>query len=490
MASITLHKGSAQLSAVSLVEKLQALVAPAERIKPKVTKIHKRRIIPRAPVGKFGRGTMRDRAIQADARPVALRAIGQKRKALSAAALADPTLSIQATELGAVADKNRASNVCEPSVAVAGDVVFYTGNWFAAISRDRGKTFKWINPETAFPDPDGMSFCCDQVVHYIARIDRFVWLLQYTEREGGGNVQRLAFASAADAVQGNWQLFDLTPQSLGIPANRFLDFPDLAIGTNFLYVSTNAFRVDEWVSSAVARIRLKDIKSGNISIDFVRSDTLFNLRLAQNLGKTAYFAAHVDTSTLAVFAWPENKTAAQSKRIKIKSWLGGNYVADTPNGNTWLARLDDRITGGAKSGSTLTFAWVANRNDSDRPFPYIRMASINATTLTLKANNDFFETAAATAYPALGCNRAGQLGMAYLVGGPNRFPSFCVAQSTATKFISAQVKAGGANSPDGQWGDYLTVRPATPDAEQFACAGFVRNAGASDSAPWFALFET
>src|SRR3984893_2423749 len=74
-----------------------------------------------------------------------------------------------------------AGNVGEPSLSVNGDVVFYTGNWYAAISSDGGNTFKFIDPKgMAQPaDPPEMTFCCDQVVNYMPSIDTFVWLLQY-----------------------------------------------------------------------------------------------------------------------------------------------------------------------------------------------------------------------------------------------------------------------------------------------------------------------
>jgi hypothetical protein len=55
-----------------------------------------------------------------------------------------------------------------------GNVVFYTGNWYAALSSDGGNTFQYVDPFTAFPDPPNMGFCCDQVVQYIPQIDTFV----------------------------------------------------------------------------------------------------------------------------------------------------------------------------------------------------------------------------------------------------------------------------------------------------------------------------
>ena len=90
-----------------------------------------------------------------------------------------------------------AGSVGEPSCSINGDVVFYTGNWYAAVSVDGGKTFKFIDPNNmAQPaDPAGVTFCCDQVVNYIPPpVDTFVWLLQYGPRTGD-NLQRLAFAT-------------------------------------------------------------------------------------------------------------------------------------------------------------------------------------------------------------------------------------------------------------------------------------------------------
>lgn len=56
-----------------------------------------------------------------------------------------------------------ASNVGEPSVSVNSNVVFFTGNWYVALSVDGGKTFKFIDPNgMAQPnDPPGVTFCCD-----------------------------------------------------------------------------------------------------------------------------------------------------------------------------------------------------------------------------------------------------------------------------------------------------------------------------------------
>ena len=148
----------------------------------------------------------------------------------------DVTQDIQVvvnTPLPQPAQNRTASNVGEPSVSVNDDVVFYTGNWYAALSVDGGKSFKFIDPNSmAQPKyPQGVTFCCDQVVNYMPAIDTFMWLMQYGPSTGD-NIQRLAFAKTADVKAGRWQLFDITTQMLGVPG-FFMDFPDLAVGANF-----------------------------------------------------------------------------------------------------------------------------------------------------------------------------------------------------------------------------------------------------------------
>src|SRR5215470_14611202 len=122
------------------------------------------------------------------------------------------------TELTQPGLNHTAGAVGEPSVSMNGDVVFYTGNWYAAVSTDRGQTFKFIDPNNmAQPnDPQNVTFCCDQIVNYIPSIDTFVWLLQYGPSTGD-NIQRLAFAQTNDVKAGRWRLLDITTQALGVP---------------------------------------------------------------------------------------------------------------------------------------------------------------------------------------------------------------------------------------------------------------------------------
>src|SRR5207248_3286580 len=114
------------------------------------------------------------------------------------------------------------SSTAEPSGASGGGVVFVTSNWFAAYSIDGGNSFKQLDPTTIFPN-DTVGFCCDQIVQYVPRIDRFIWLLQ-------GNGNRIASASPADIVASKgtaWTYWNLTPDIFGQTGASF-DYPDLS----------------------------------------------------------------------------------------------------------------------------------------------------------------------------------------------------------------------------------------------------------------------
>jgi hypothetical protein len=454
------------------------------KLGPAKRKIHRRRVLPEVVVG----------AEVMDLNPSPRANFGG---ALPLAAMAgleaatDNVVLVKNTELGRVADNNTASNVGEPSVASNGQVVFYTGNWYAAISVDGGDTFRFVNPNSSFPNPPNQRFCCDQVVHYIKKIDTFVWLLQYGRTDGqeGDNIQRLAFARTADAREGRWRLFDITTQAVGLPG-LFLDFPDLAVGTNMLYMTTNAFEEGAWRASVVVRLPLAGIKSGNITAQRFISRGVASLRVAQNCTTRAIFAGHVNTSTLRVFTWDENSTQVTPRDVAVARWAGGNgYLSRTPDGGNWLGRADPRLTGATVRGSEVWFAWGSNRGGvNNRPHPFVQIARLRTSDFAVIDNVNIWDPSSATCYAALSTNSASEVGVSYMVGGGPRFPSHVVGILTGTR--KDAIVAEGVRAPDDeQWGDYLTVRRHYPKQRLFSATGFTLQGGAAqDSTPRYVLF--
>src|SRR5260370_7556628 len=166
-------------------------------------------------------------------------------------------------------------------------------------------------------DPEGVTFCCDQVVNYVpAPVVTFVWLLEYGPRSGD-NIQRVAFAKTDDVKAGRWRTFDITTQALGAQG-AFLDFPDLAVGANFLYMTTNIFpSTNGGAGTAVVRIPLDSIAAGNPTAEKFVSMELVSFRVAQNCRAPAYFAPHRDTSTLAVFSSPQHHAPPRPKDVDV-----------------------------------------------------------------------------------------------------------------------------------------------------------------------------
>jgi hypothetical protein len=373
--------------------------------------------------------------------------------------------------------------------------VFFTGNWYAAMSQDGGKTFAFVDPKsTQQPtDPPDSQFCCDQVVNYISQIDTFVWLLQYMPEKD--NFQRLGFATPAEVVEGRWRFFDITTQMLGKPG-AFLDFPDLAVGTNYLYVSTNIF-LPNAVGSAVVRIPLATIQSGKPTAQRFVSMDLQSFRVAQNCGATGLFAAHQDTSTLAVFSWPEDRSTPASASVGVARWIGGNgYQSRTPDGRRWLDRADPRITGAALAGTELWFAWSVDSGSNHRPKPFVQIARIESQDMTLLENVNVFDTDAATCYGGLSSNQ-NEVAMSYMIGGGTHFPSHVVALLTGTRkdVMAGAGDRGPVADPQtgkGEWGDYLTVRPVFPlDRKLFAATGYTLKGtvdAQNDATPRFVVF--
>lgn len=468
------------------------LAAPPTFVKPK--KIHPRHVLPLIKEG-VERG-FHSQSEESFIRP--LSAVSPLAlPSLVPLATTDQLTIITNTELRSAADQKTAANVGEPSTAINGSVVFYTGNWYAAVSNDAGRTFQFIDPATAFPNPSHNStFCCDQVVQYISKIDTFVWLLQYGP-DTGDNIQRLAFAKSSDVVAGKWRLFDITTNSLNV-AGAFLDFPDLAVGANNLYVTTNIFGPGNKVGSAVVRIPLSSIASGQVTAQSFVSFDLQSFRVAQNCGETAFFAAHQDTSTLAVFSWKEGQNTPTQKSVAVARWLGGDgYFSRTADGRRWLDRADPRITGATMAKNELWFAWSVDRNSNHRPRPFIQIARVDATNLTLIDNVNVFNSTSATAYPALATNANDEVGISYMVGGGPLNPSHAVGILTGTRrdVIVSNGDRGPLSDPDtgkGEWGDYLTIRRAFPDQRFFAATGFtMKGPGDSsnrDCTPRFVVF--
>jgi hypothetical protein len=148
------------------------------------------------------------------------------------------------------------------------------------------------------------------------------------------------------------------------------------------------------------------------------------------------------------------------------------------------------------AGNELWFAWSVDRGSNQRPKPFVQIARIDSSNLTLVENLNIFDADSAICYAALGTNANNEVGMSYMIGGGSRFPSHVIGILTGTrKDVVVAVSDRGPLDPQtgkGEWGDYLTVRPVFPKQNLFAATGYTMKGSGDgsnqDATPRFVVF--
>jgi hypothetical protein len=396
--------------------------------------------------------------------------------------------------------QNLQFGIAEPSGSSGGGMIFVSFNFGVAFSTDGGSHFTVLDPTTMFND--SIKFCCDQVVQYVAKINRYVWLMQGASVENGGvGGYRLATASPA-AIASNpytaWTYWELTPTLFGQPPYTDFDFPSMSVGTGYIHINWDigfpacgGGKKNNTCNSGreVISIPLSQIQAGGtIQIQYTDpsdSSMAWADHLTQDTGNEIFWVGHNGTSLLRVFSWPEGSSSYSWTDVPIFTY-NPNYdgctnkagaiitcpkkdgkhipstaptpVVDPPTPVTrdWLFRAaDDAITGATRSGNQLWFAWNAAPGRG-LPQPYIEMVEINASTFTRTNQVQIWNPSFAFALPSLSTNECnGEIGLSLAHGGggteyPNHsvgfWGDFLVYDSTASDVTT------------GDFGDYVTIR--------------------------------
>jgi hypothetical protein len=394
-----------------------------------------------------------------------------------------------------LATSNTTSQVGEPSVANNGRFIFFSGNWYGSLSLDSGATFRYVNPYTKFPRVNG-GFCCDQVVLYDLSRDLLFWLLQYVE-DGTRNTLRLAIARGDTLATNTWYYYDFTPDGVNAAWTRqWFDYPDLALSSNFLYLTSNMFRLSGgWTRAVILRVSLDELAAGaGLTYNYYASTTHGSFRVTQGARDTAYWGAHTNLSSLRVFSWPENTTTVTWNDVAVTPWSDAVRAAPGPDGRDWCGRADGRITAAWVAKGVIGFMWSAAQNPPTRPYPYVRVVRINEATKTLIAEPDLWNRNFAYCYPATAPNDRGDLGLSVFYGGGTVHPSHAVGiddDFTPGVGWSLVTTRAGTNGPDrNRWGDYLAVRRHAPDGLTWVATGYTQQGGSAgtDIEPRFVHF--
>ncbi len=373
------------------------------------------------------------------------------------------------------------STVCEPSLSCFGNTILYTGNWFAFKSTDKGKNWKYLDPETFFPRPN-VDFSCDQsVIHDPSRKLTF-WILQYDNDSNGENVLRIAVNNSPSLKDDSWYWWDLKPGANSTWKKQWFDFNHAALSDNYLYVGTNMYDVDDrWKRCIIFRMsldKLADPKS-SVKYNFYSKTKNGSLRCTLGAKKIMYFASPNSDHSLKVFEWPEKSTKVKSHIVNITPFtLSASHKANCPDGNNWLKRCDDRITASWVSNDILGFMWTVGKQ-KNRPFPFVKCARMDAKNFKLLDEPDIWSDKFAYAYADVCPNDQGKPGITLFRGGGQEFPDHLIGvfDEDQKQWDLALAKNGTDAPEDLKWGDYLTCRKNTPNGKSWVASGFVLNGG-------------
>jgi hypothetical protein len=402
----------------------------------------------------------------------------------------------------------------EQSVATNGrGLVLYTTNTKDAFSVNGGRSFSPLDPSTVFPTAAG-GFCCDQVVTYVPSVDRFVWVLQYSDGTGGAqdstqpNVIRVATATSASFLSCNagcWSYYDWTPADLGAKSPAAgktvtLDRPHVAFSANMLSL-TAAIGYNpggKVYGSVIWRFPLAQL--GKViypSIVPVQAGSLptgskgdYRFTPAQNNifnnPSSQYFASRQTTSRLNLVQWLDRDPSPVFYEVDVPSIATQNNGGPTdaaPSGSDWAARYtaqDGVVVTGARTGRVVWFGWNAGR-DAPVPSggivhvhdqPAVEFVGIDVATL-LAVDYDSIEFAnAATVIPQLRTNGEGELGVDFMFGGPTINPTYAVGYLRRDYAAVVAIKGGAADPTGlGTSGDFLGLAADPGQMNCFVAAG-------------------
>jgi hypothetical protein len=380
------------------------------------------------------------------------------------------------------------SAVGEPSGDNAGNLRFQTGNWYAATSFDGGATFKFVNPFTIF----GTNFCCDQVAIYDPGRNAWFWLLQY-------NDGHLVLANSRNLV--NWCFYTWRPASFGLTGE--LDYNDLALTTNDIYIVSNFFPSGGGSGSIVARLPIDPqlTCSGFSYRWFARTDLGFTWKPVSGATDVLYWGTNwfgTLGSSFRIFKWAENSTTI----FWFDRTLGTTFAFFTRNSGqncgsrdgvvkNWCQFADSRVLGGARYSdpngtAQLVFSFNAKQGGPfSIAFPYTERVHFRESDFSYLFSDRIFNNTIAFQFTSLATDARGHIGMTTLFGGgtgsSHTFPSGGVDLNddvTPNQPWTFGVNAfgnGNACNDSGIFrsGDFLTTRAYRPTNTLFLGYNFV-----------------
>jgi hypothetical protein len=387
-------------------------------------------------------------------------------------------LGTKATSIGTPPDVNTARN---------GNVVMLSYNTKLLVSTDGGTNYSLLDPTTIFPsgptkDSKGNlldnGLCCDQKLMYVSSIDRFIWLQQFCGTGTGGcltgiNKVRIAAASTQDVINStgtSWTYWDLASATFNLGTTT-MDYPDLAVGDNYLYFSADAVGN----GLLVVRIPLNEIQGGGtINMNYTTpsdSSLAYGGHISQNTGDTVFWAGHKDNSTIRIFDFPESSGQYSWRDVSINSWPNGTISSTDPNGTNWLSFS---FPGSAVLGLTrrtaneVWFAWTGSSNSNFKN-PQVQVLEVNPSNYSSISQWQIWNDSYAFTYPSLATNSNLEVGISLGWGGNSFYGNNAVG--ILGDFVVWYPELSTISNSS-RYGDYFNVARSTPNSPLFDASGY------------------
>jgi hypothetical protein len=256
----------------------------------------------------------------------------------------------------------------------------------------------------------------------------------------------------------------------------------------------------------VARIPLNQLTAaGTINIGYTKASDIdgkaHGSHLTQNPGDSMFWAGHNGTNKLTIFNMPENTNNFSWRDVDINSYSNADYSSKTLTVNNWLAGSNgfglENVQGAVRVPVTglcdpsagcpadeIWFGWGAGKDTgNNRPQPYVEVVHVDSQNFSVKQQMHIWNSSYAFAYPAFARNSSGEIGVAIAVGGPDR------EAHTSVGFMGDFLVWALSNSDSSisRYGDYLTIRKASPNEKLFSAVGYGIRTGVGFD-PHYVLF--
>lgn len=407
----------------------------------------------------------------------------------------------------------------ETSVASKGSTVFFTGNTYAMRSTDGGKNWQYLDVNK------DMQTCCDQDVLYDPTHRIFIWLRQGIV-DNEVNKDRLGISR--DTI--SWQMYDIIPTELDSAWKvHELDYPQLALGNNYLYITTNIFSEyrNPYEGSLIIRISLDDLqnsKPARYSYYFGPPET-FTFTPVQGASNKMYWATHKNNVAMQIFEWDESRPWQQVKVYErnIPAWsqlIMGDATSgirtsiddDEPRSSEWCSRSDSRIQAGVISRNLVSFFWDADaltKTERNATFalPYINAATFDTlNNMKYSGRPYIWSPDNAWLFSSAAVNENGHVGLLGYYGSIDNPPGLAfgiihdLTKATSIGMLSL-IESTHFPQPreidgifDYPWGDYVRLRSQTTfgPLKMWEAAGFVLEGGNTEEfiQPYFIKIRT